>query len=80
MRNAFGELLVLALYQKYQQEGSAFVAALSGTAGVGAARMPHMCCWAKLGVDVTDPAFWELGFEVVGPAWSAMAEELAAKL
>ena len=63
---AFGELLVLALVQKYKQEGRGVRAEVPGAAGRRAARdAPHVLL-AKLGVDVTDPAFWELGLRLLG--------------
>jgi oligoendopeptidase F len=34
---------------------------------------------ARLGVDVTDPGFWELGLQLLGKMVD-QAEELAAKL
>ena len=41
--------------------------------------MRRTCCWRKLGVDVTDPGFWELGLQLLGDMVDE-AEELAAKL
>ena len=42
---AFGELLVLALVQKYKQEGAGVRAEVSGTAGVGRLGRRRTCCW-----------------------------------
>jgi oligoendopeptidase F len=75
---AFGELLVLALVQKYKQEGPAFVPRYLGLLSSGGADAPHRLL-AKLGVDVTDPGFWELGLRLLGDMVSE-AETLAAKL
>src|SRR5262249_15202889 len=55
---AFGELLVLALVQKYRQEGAAFVPRYLQLLSSGGSEAPHVLL-AKLGVDVTDPGFWE---------------------
>lgn len=75
---AFGELLVLALVQKYKQEGSAFVPRYLELLSSGGSDAPHVLL-AKLGVDVNDPGFWELGLKLLGDM-VAEAEGLAAKL
>ena len=62
---AFGELLVLALVQKYKQDGPAFVPRYLDLLAAGGSDAPHVLL-AKLGVDVTDPAFWELGLRLLG--------------
>ncbi len=61
---AFGELLVLALVQKYKQEGSAFVPRYLELLASGGSDAPHVLL-GKLGVDVNDPAFWELGLRLL---------------
>jgi oligoendopeptidase F len=75
---AFGELLVLALVQKYRQEGAAFVPRYLQLLASGGSEAPHELL-AKLGVDVTDPGFWELGLKLLGEMVSE-AERLAAAL
>lgn len=74
---AFGELLVLALVQKYKEEGPAFVPKYLDLLAAGGSDAPHVLL-AKLGVDVTDPAFWELGLKLLGDM-VAEAEGLALK-
>lgn len=74
---AFGELLVLALVQKYKQEGDAFVPKYLDLLASGGSDAPHVLL-AKVGVDVNDPAFWELGLRLVGDMVSE-AEQLAGK-
>jgi oligoendopeptidase F len=61
---AFGELLVLALTQKYRQEGKAFVPRYLELLASGGSDAPHVLL-ARLGVDVTDPGFWELGLRLL---------------
>jgi oligoendopeptidase F len=61
---AFGELLVLALVQKYRQEGEAFVPRYLDMLASGGSDAPHVLV-GKLGVDVNDPAFWELGLKLL---------------
>lgn len=75
---AFGELLVLALVQKHKQEGAPFVPKYLGLLASGGSDAPHALL-AKLGVDVTDPGFWELGLRLLGDM-VAEAERLAAAL
>jgi oligoendopeptidase F len=72
---AFGELLVLALVQKYKQEGAAFVPKYLELLASGGSDAPHVLL-AKLGVDVTDPGFWGLGLRLLDDMVSE-AEELA---
>jgi oligoendopeptidase F len=75
---AFGELLVLALVQKYKQEGPAFVPRYLDLLAAGGSEAPHVLL-AKLNVDVTDPSFWDLGLRLLGDMVGE-AEELAKKL
>ncbi len=75
---AFGELLVLALVQKYRQEGHAFVPRYLRLLASGGSEAPHVLL-ARLGVDVTDPGFWELGLKLLGDMVTE-AERLAAAL
>src|SRR5262249_60732645 len=51
---AFGELPVLALVQKYKQEGEAFVPKYLDMLSAGGSEAPHVLV-GRMGVDVTDP-------------------------
>ncbi|MBI2806820.1 MAG: M3 family oligoendopeptidase [Planctomycetes bacterium] len=73
---SFGELLVLALYQKYKDEGESFVPKYLELLSSGGSAAPHVLL-AELGVDVTDPGFWELGLHLLGEM-VAEAERLAS--
>jgi oligoendopeptidase F len=75
---AFGELLVLALVQKYRQEGAAFVPRYLELLSAGGSDAPHVLL-SKLGVDVNDPAFWALGLHLLDDMVS-QAEELARSI
>ncbi|HWG45068.1 MAG TPA: M3 family oligoendopeptidase [Gemmataceae bacterium] len=75
---SFGELLVLALVQKYKQEGAAFVPRYLELLSAGGSDAPHVLL-GKLGVDVNDPAFWELGLRLLDGMVSE-AEELAGRV
>ncbi|MBV8267671.1 MAG: hypothetical protein JO252_15200, partial [Planctomycetaceae bacterium] len=72
---AFGELLVLALVQKFKQEGPSFVPKYLDLLGSGGSDAPHRLL-ARLDVDVTDPGFWELGLRLLGEMVTE-AEQLA---
>ncbi len=74
---SFGELLVLALFQKYKEDGEAFVPRYLDLLRSGGSDAPHLLL-AKLGVDVNDPGFWELGLRLL-TEMVAEAEQLAAK-
>ena len=75
---SFGELLVLALVQKYKQDGPAFVPRYLELLSSGGSDAPHKLL-AKMGVDVNDPGFWELGLRLLGDMVSE-AERLAGAL
>jgi oligoendopeptidase F len=71
----FGELLVLALYEIYRREGSAFVPAYLDLLAAGGSDTPANLL-RPLGIDIADPGFWRLGLEPLD-AMVAHAEELA---
>jgi oligoendopeptidase F len=75
---AFGELLVLALFQKYKQEGERFVPAYLDLLAAGGTEAPPVLL-AKLGVNINDPNFWELGLALLGKMVDE-AEDLARSL
>jgi oligoendopeptidase F len=75
---SFGELLVLALYQKYKTEGERFVPKYMELLASGGSAAPHVLL-AQLGVDVTDPGFWELGLRLLADM-VADAEKLASQI
>jgi oligoendopeptidase F len=61
---AFGELLVLALFNKYKQEGSSFAAKYLDVLAAGGSDKPERIL-ARVGVDLTDPAFWQEGLNAI---------------
>jgi oligoendopeptidase F len=75
---AFGELLVLALVKKYEQDGPAFVPKYLDMLAAGGSEAPHVLV-GRLGVDVTDPGFWELGLRLLGDMVEE-AEKLAGQV
>lgn len=62
---AFGELLVLALFNLYQQRGAAFVPQFIDVLAAGDSDWPENIL-AKAGVDLTDLNFWNQGLEALG--------------
>jgi oligoendopeptidase F len=70
---SFGQLLVLALYRRYQQEGEAFKPGYLKLLAYGGSARPEEIL-REANIDITDPAFWQGGFDVV----KAMIDELAA--
>lgn len=57
---AFGELLVLALFNLYRKRGTEFVPQYLDVLAAGDSDYPDKIL-AKVGVDLTDPAFWDEG-------------------
>lgn len=61
---SFGQLLVLALYRRYQEEGEAFVPGYLRLLAHGGSARPEQIL-AEVGVDPSDAEFWRGGFRVV---------------
>lgn len=61
---AFGELLVLALFNKYKREGESFVPRYIDVLSSGGSDKPENIL-AKAGVDLTDPTFWQEGLSII---------------
>jgi oligoendopeptidase F len=61
---AFGELLVLALYARYQDIGSSFPAAYRDLLAAGGSDWPEELI-RPLGVDLKDPTFWDKGLGMI---------------
>ena len=74
---SFGNLLVLALYRKYQTEGAAFVPKYLDLLATGGSEPPATIL-RKVGVDMTSEAFWQSGFdtirEMIGQLESTLVE------
>lgn len=73
---AYGQLLALSVYARYQQSGDAFVPAYLELLKAGGSRSPE-----ELGkivdCDLTDPGFWDAGLDIV--AGQLDAAEAAAR-
>lgn len=64
---AFGQLLVLSLYQQYLQEGEDFKPRYLGILSAGGSDAPIRIL-ERAGVDVRSPDFWDGGFGVLADA------------
>jgi len=60
----FGELLVLALYQKYLEEGESFVPKYLELLSQGGSAKPQAML-DPLGIDLSSPDFWQKGYDFV---------------
>ena len=60
----FGQLLVLALYRMYREEGKSFVPKYLALLEAGGSDSPEALL-RPLGVDIHDAAFWQKGFEEI---------------
>jgi oligoendopeptidase F len=70
---AFGQLLVLSLYQQYQEEGESFKPRYIEILTAGGSEAP-IAILDRAGIDVRSEAFWQGGFDVV----KARLEQLEA--
>ncbi len=68
---AFGQLLVLALYQMYKREGEAFVPKYEKILAHGGAEAP-MTILQEAKINIASEKFWQGGFDVI----SGMIDEL----
>ncbi len=68
---AFGNLLTLALYEKYKKESTSMVPKILAMLAAGGSKSPVEITKA-VGVDITSEDFWQQGFEVI--------EEMVKKL
>ncbi len=61
---AFGQLLVLALYQQYKAEGENFKPRYLKLLSAGGSKAPAEIC-TEAGIDIRSEAFWQGGFDVL---------------
>ncbi|HVS00855.1 MAG TPA: M3 family oligoendopeptidase [Thermoanaerobaculia bacterium] len=61
---SFGQLLVLALYRRYQEQGEAFKPGYLKLLSYGGSARPEAIL-KEIGIDITDRAFWQGGFDLV---------------
>lgn len=61
---SFGQLLVLALYQQYKEQGASFIPRYLRILAHGGAESPEFIL-SEAGIDMTLPAFWQGGFDAI---------------
>jgi oligoendopeptidase F len=62
---AFGQLLVLALFNKYEEDPKAFVPKYAELLSSGSSDTPQALL-KKMGIDIEAPTFWAQGFVTLG--------------
>ena len=61
---AYGQLLALSVYRRYEEEGEGFVPSYLELLRAGGSRSPEEL-GAIVGVDLADPGFWDAGLDLV---------------
>jgi len=61
---SFGNLLVLALYRMYKEQGVSFVPKYLDLLATGGSKAPQEIL-TTVGVDITSEAFWQSGFDTI---------------
>lgn len=61
---AFGQLLVLSLYQQYREEGDSFKPRYIDILAAGGSAAPARIL-QRAGIEISDPSFWQGGFDVL---------------
>lgn len=70
----FGELLSLALFKKYKEEGKSFVPKIEKILEYGGSENPTKIL-REVGIDINSPAFWQGSFEII-KGWQKELENL----
>jgi oligoendopeptidase F len=75
---AFGELLVMALFNRYRQEGAAFAPKYLDVLAAGSSDKPENIL-AKVNVDLTDPQFWQQGLSIIDEMVTQLEDLVAGR-
>ncbi|MCB0856587.1 MAG: M3 family oligoendopeptidase [Solirubrobacterales bacterium] len=79
---AYGQLLALSVYRLYEEQGEAIVPGYLEMLSAGGSKSPEQL-GALVGVDLSDPSFWDNGLDLVagqiGAAQAAADEVLQAR-
>ncbi len=73
---AYGQLLALSAYRRYREQGAEFVPRYLELLAAGGSMSPEQL-GAIIGINLSDPGFWNAGLELVEEQLTA-AEQLAA--
>jgi oligoendopeptidase F len=76
---AYGQLLALSVYERYEQRGAELVPRYLELLGAGGSRSPEEL-GRIVGVDLADPGFWDAGLALVERQLSAAEEAAEAAL
>ena len=61
---AYGQLLAMSVYRRYEDEGDSFVPSYLELLRAGGSRSPEEL-GATVGIDLADPGFWDAGLDLV---------------
>jgi oligoendopeptidase F len=61
---AYGHLLALSVYRRYEEEGDGFVPSYVELLRTGGSRPPEELA-GIVGVDLSDPGFWSSGLDLI---------------
>ena len=61
---AYGQLLALSVYARYEEQGNSFVSQYLDMLRAGGSRSPQDL-GALVGVDLADPGFWDRGLDII---------------
>ena len=61
---SYGHLLALSVYSRYEEEGEGFVESYLDLLRAGGSRSPEEL-GEIVGVDLTDPGFWNAGLDLI---------------
>jgi oligoendopeptidase F len=61
---AYGQLLALSVYARYEEEGAGFVASYLDMLRAGGSKSPQEL-GEMVGVDLADPGFWDRGLDII---------------
>ena len=73
---AFGQLLALSLYKRYQHEGSQMIPGYLALLSAGGSK-PPVRILQEAGIDVYSEAFWQGGFDFVGEQLAQLEQLLS---
>ena len=74
---AYGQLLALSVYARYEEEGSGFVESYLDLLRAGGSKSPEEL-GKIVGVDLADPGFWDRGLDIVERRLEATIEAAQA--
>jgi len=73
---SFGQLLVMALFQRYRLEGKSFIPKYLKILSHGGSASPENIL-AEAGIDMASPTFWQGGYDLIA-TWIDQLEEIEA--